>query len=228
MATIGDRIRQARDRKGLTQQAVATALGVSRVAVTDWERDKNKPEISRVPRIVELLGGTADWYLNGVGASPFDQDNSSGWGASVPNATVGDRLEGFSLDRIPVYGQAVGGVHGEFVMNGVKLYDVLCPPSLAGNRGAYAVSVSGDSMEPRYFDGEIAYIDPTRRAKRGDFVIAQIQSDDDSAPLAYVKRFVKHTSEQLVLEQFNPSDILTFPHEKVVSVHLVVMAGAPT
>ena len=127
---------------------------------------------------------------------------------------------------IPVYGQAVGGVDGEFVMNGDRLDDVFAPPSLSAVAGAYAVYVAGESMEPRYFDGEIVFVNPTKRARRGDFVVAQIQAGEHGPKLAYVKRFVRWNAEELVLAQYNPEKELTFTADQVVSVHLVVMGGA--
>ncbi|KAA6405592.1 hypothetical protein DPQ22_03935 [Candidatus Tokpelaia sp.] len=142
----------------------------------------------------------------------------------IPNALIGKK---FSLNerRLPVYGQAVGGIDGEFPINGSTLYSVLCPPQLSEISGAYAVSISGDSMYPRYEDGEIAFVDPTRRVKKGDYVIAQIATDETEIPLAYVKKFICHNAGGLVLEQFNPAKELHFPHERVVSVHYIALAG---
>lgn len=110
-------------------------------------------------------------------------------------------------------------------MNGNALFDVLCPPQLSEISGAYAVSISGDSMYPRYEDGEIAFVDPTRRVKKGDYVVAQIVVDEYGPPQAYVKKFIRHNSSELVLEQFNPAKELHFPHERVVSVHFIALAG---
>lgn len=141
-----------------------------------------------------------------------------------PNATIGERLP-YSNNLIPVYGQAVGGVDGEFIMNGSRLGEILAPATLLASTGAYAVYVSGDSMEPRYYDGEAVFVDPVRRPRQGDFVVAQIQLEEHGPILAFVKRFISHNSNELVLEQFNPTKRLTFPHLNVVSVHVAVMSG---
>ena len=92
--------------------------------------------------------------------------------------------------------------------------------------GAYAVYVSGDSMEPRYFDGEIVYVNPAKRVRRGDFVVAQIQPGEHAPRLAYVKRFLRWNAHELVLSQYNPEKELRFEAGHVVSVHLAVMGGA--
>lgn len=144
---------------------------------------------------------------------------------SPANARLGDALSDPST-KIPVYGQAVGGIDGEFVMNGDRLEDVFAPPVLSSVAEAYAVYVAGESMEPRYFDGEIVFVNPIKRVRRGDFVVAQIQAEEHGPRLAYVKRFVRWNAQVLVLSQYNPEKELHFAAGQVVSVHLAVMGGA--
>lgn len=153
--------------------------------------------------------------------NPFEPEEE---GEHIPNALIGGKFA-LSERRLPVYGQAVGGIDGEFPINGSALYSVLCPPQLSEISEAYAVSISGDSMYPRYEDGEIAFVDPTRRVKKGDYVIAQIMSDEGDPPLAYVKKFIRHNAGGLILEQFNPQKELYFAHDRVVSVHYIALAG---
>jgi transcriptional regulator with XRE-family HTH domain len=44
-----------RQRRGLSQQKLADALGVSRQAVSDWERGCKHPEINKLPLLAEVL-----------------------------------------------------------------------------------------------------------------------------------------------------------------------------
>jgi phage repressor protein C with HTH and peptisase S24 domain len=127
--------------------------------------------------------------------------------------------------KIPVYGQAMGGKHGEFVLNGNKVADILAPTSLVSVPDAYAVYIAGDSMEDRYFAGEVAYVHPGLPVRKGDFVVAQIATEEGAAPLAFVKRFISMNDKSLRLEQLNPKKTLEFPRKRVVSVHLILMAG---
>ncbi len=63
--TIGKRIAQYRRRKGLTQEDLANALGVSPQAVSKWENDQTCPDISLLPRLAKLLDVTTDTLLTG-------------------------------------------------------------------------------------------------------------------------------------------------------------------
>jgi phage repressor protein C with HTH and peptisase S24 domain len=127
---------------------------------------------------------------------------------------------------IPVYGHAVGGKDGQFILNGNKVADVLAPASLSRVANAYAVYVVGDSMEPRYFAGETVFVNPGLPISRGDFVVAQIAADEeDEPPHAFVKRFVSRDSRRMRLEQYHPAKTLEFPISKVVTIHRIIMSG---
>src|SRR6266851_8857227 len=141
----------------------------------------------------------------------------------VPNAKLGSGVKISAW--IPVYGQAVGGKDGEFVLNGNQVSEVLAPASLSSVPNAYAVYVVGDSMEPRYFAGETVFVNPRLPISRGAFVIAQISSGEEGVPHAYVKRFVSQDSRRLRLEQYNPKKVIEFPTSKVVSLHRIIMSG---
>jgi phage repressor protein C with HTH and peptisase S24 domain len=126
---------------------------------------------------------------------------------------------------IPVYGHAVGGKDGEFVLSGNQVSEVIAPPSLLNVRDAYAVYVVGDSMEPRYFAGETVFVNPRLPISRGAFVVAQISKDEGPQPRAYVKRFLSQDGKRLRLEQYNPKKILEFPASTVVAIHRIVMSS---
>ena len=127
---------------------------------------------------------------------------------------------------IPVYGQAVGGRDGEFVLSGNKVFEVLAPPALSQVPDAYAIYVVGDSMEPRYFAGETVFVNPRLPIGRGAFVVAQISKGQEAEqPRAYVKRFLSQDAKRLRLEQYNPKKTFEFPMSTVVAVHRIVMSG---
>lgn len=54
--TWGDRIRRRRLELGLLQRDAAEQIGCSTSSVTSWERNRAKPKVSEVPRIIRFLG----------------------------------------------------------------------------------------------------------------------------------------------------------------------------
>ncbi len=63
--TIGKRIALLRKEKGLTQEDLANAMGVSPQAVSKWELGQTCPDISALPKLADLLEVTVDELLSG-------------------------------------------------------------------------------------------------------------------------------------------------------------------
>ena len=63
--TIGKRIALLRKETGLTQEELATHMGVSPQAGSKWENDQTCPDISALPQLARLLGVTGDELLEG-------------------------------------------------------------------------------------------------------------------------------------------------------------------
>ena len=63
--TMGNRIAKYRKNKGMTQEELANAMGVSSQAVSKWENDASCPDISLLPQLSRVLGITTDELLTG-------------------------------------------------------------------------------------------------------------------------------------------------------------------
>ena len=68
--TIGKRIALLRKEKGLTQEELASHMGVSPQAVSKWENDQTCPDISALPKLARLLGVSVDELLEGKAELP--------------------------------------------------------------------------------------------------------------------------------------------------------------
>jgi len=223
-----ERLKEARTKAGFKFASdAANALGITQSTYRAHENGQNDFGLDEAETYASKFKVSAIWLLKGSEAPPV---NNNGIHATkspqfeLPNASIQGKVEGLGR-KIPVYGQAVGGLDGEFLMNGTILYEVMAPPVISHISDAYAVAVSGDSMSPRYEDGEVCFVDPRRRVKKGDYVIAQIRLEEEGPLLAYVKKFVRHNAAELVLEQFNPPKELRFVANSVHSVHYIALAG---
>lgn len=219
-----NKIKELREKFDISQQQLADMVGTSQPQIQRLESSKRTLSKKWAERLASPLRTTPQQLLfETVEREPLTKYTEivrKNVTNELPNARISGNLD-TEARLIPLYGQAVGGVDGEFVMNGTPLDYVPAHPSVADVKDAYAVTVSGDSMSPRYEDGETCYIDPRVRVTRGDYVVVQIQYEDAGAPLAYVKRFVKRNAVELVLEQLNPPKELRFEAQFVVSVHYI-------
>lgn len=61
--TLGTRIKECRQKAGLSQEKVAELVGVSRQAVTKWESDQSAPNTDNLFKLAQILGTTVDFLI---------------------------------------------------------------------------------------------------------------------------------------------------------------------
>ena len=62
--TLGEKIREARKRCGLSQEQLAERMCVSRSAVAKWETDKGLPDVGNLKLLARLLNVSVDHLLD--------------------------------------------------------------------------------------------------------------------------------------------------------------------
>lgn len=143
----------------------------------------------------------------------------------VSSSTIKTEQYPFSGHRdLPVLGAARGGLGGTvFVDNGNPIEYVDRPSDLYGNREAYGVYVVGESMWPRYIQGEIVFANPHRPVSKDDYVVVAFWNEDRSEREYTIKQFVRQDQRRLKLRQLNdqPPEF-DLPMERVIHVHRIV------
>lgn len=61
---LNDKIWVCRKKAGLSQEALAEKIGVSRQAISKWETGEASPEITKLPLLARTFSVTADWLLD--------------------------------------------------------------------------------------------------------------------------------------------------------------------
>jgi phage repressor protein C with HTH and peptisase S24 domain len=115
-------------------------------------------------------------------------------------ALVGDDAAGAAAQRIPVIGYAQAGVEGYFDDGGFPTgqgWDEVLFPHV-GDPHAYALEVSGDSMEPVYRDGDIVVVSPQASIRRGDRVVVKTVEGEVMA-----KQLVRQSAKKIELLSIN-------------------------
>lgn len=62
--TLGEKIREARKKCGLSQEQLAEKMAVSRSAVAKWETDKGLPDVGNLKILARLLSVSVDQLLD--------------------------------------------------------------------------------------------------------------------------------------------------------------------
>lgn len=68
MSTLGERLKESREQKGLYQSQLAELIGVKSAGViSNWEKDINKPNADKMVEICQVLGISLSYLLDYYG-----------------------------------------------------------------------------------------------------------------------------------------------------------------
>lgn len=118
--SVGERLLQLRNEKGMTQEDLAEYLNVSRQSVSKWELNKTLPDVEKLMQLSELYEVTLDYLVKGV--EPVDSrknqvDNSAAQEVnSAEQSDLNKDSEGTAKEQQEspedVTEQMADGVHG--------------------------------------------------------------------------------------------------------------------
>jgi phage repressor protein C with HTH and peptisase S24 domain len=97
---------------------------------------------------------------------------------------------------------------------------VVRPEALSNVRDAFAVYVIGSSMEPRYEQGDMILIHPSRPVQRDNDVL--FLSEVEGGFAALVKRLVDWDTANWIVRQYNPSKQYELPRSQWGRAHAVI------
>ena len=108
----------------------------------------------------------------------------------------------------------------------VEIVDrVARPATLATDEHAYAITIVGESMWPRYRPGRLVVVSPKATVSVGDDVLVKLRKDGgvkDASVRALIKELVRKSGSGVQLRQFNPDMTFTVPAEEVAAIEKVV------
>jgi phage repressor protein C with HTH and peptisase S24 domain len=212
----GHEFRQARRSRQLTQVALAKALGVSQSYIAQIEAGRNYPSATLVPRIVEVLG-----------LGPPSENKVAAGLAEMADRFTRESRRAVTPDRVrlPIVGAPVPGDEERMTIDGQPHGFILAPPQLERVPGAQALYVRGRSMEPRYYPGELVYLNPARPPNPGDFVLVLVREPQFAAPIGYVRQYLGEDARGARLTTLNPKHDYTVDRKALVSIVTIVGSG---
>jgi len=122
--------------------------------------------------------------------------------------------------RIPLIGLAQAGNEGFFDDGGFPVggsWDEVSLPDVADSN-AYALEISGDSMEPVFRDGDTVIVSPAAPIRRGDRIVARTRGGEVLA-----KELARRSARRVELRSLNPAHpLLTFELTDLLWIHRIV------
>ena len=212
---------RALDRAGASQADLARHLRLAPSAISRMLRGERQMKLLEAVQIANFLGVAQDEVLRHAGGG-LEAAAHSATGPAEPGrrgrpprtTRLAPAARG---EPIPIRSAARGGGEQEMFLADGPIGYTERPANLDGVRGAYAIYMVGDSMEPRYEQGWLLHVNPFKPPTRGRDVVVY-----KTGQAVLIKQFVGWHGEVLVLRQLNPEAELRIPRDEVVECHLVV------
>ncbi|MDN5344587.1 MAG: repressor LexA [Clostridia bacterium] len=181
------RLKFYREKKGLSQQELADALGVSRSAVTKYEAGERFPDEAILLKIANVLGCSLD--------SLMGRNDRSAPGGIYKESDI---LPARDLVPVPVLGVIRAG---EPVMAEENIIDTKFLPADEVRGGEYFyLKVKGDSMVgARIYDGDLVLVRQQDTCEDGEIAVVMINGEE-----ATLKR-VYRSNDSVILKPENPA-----------------------
>ena len=159
---------------GMNQASLAIRLGVSPGTVSGWFTKQYLPQPRILRGIADIFGVEEDWLAHGIGQKLNEQSRRVGEAVAkiLPIPHHGSKIP---TREIPLISWAQAGVATEFEEIPEDWQERVALP--VSDPRAFAIQLRGDSMEPRFQDGDIAVLLPGTAARNGDLVVANIKEE---------------------------------------------------
>lgn len=196
------RLRELRLLHGYSQAALSKKIGVSKSSVNMYERNEREPGIETLEAIADVFNVDLDYLLGK---------------SDVKNRyPITDFINNLSPVQIPVLGSVPAGIPIEAIQDILDYEEI--SGELARSGEFIALRIKGDSMEPKFSEGDVVIIRRQEQVENGEIAIVMVNGND-----ATVKKFYK-TDAGVTLIGTNPSFTpLTFTPEQVETLPVRVI-----
>lgn len=170
-------IRQYRKMRGFTMKELGKAVGLAESTISQYETGKREPDNETLLRLSEILGVTVECLL----------------GRATPKKER-PREKGV---QIPVLGLVQAGIPVEAIEDIIDYEEI--PESMARSGEYFALQIRGDSMEPKFSEGDVVIVRKQPDVNSGDIAVVLVNGDE-----ATIKK-IKKRPEGVMLIPNNPA-----------------------
>ena len=174
--TLSKNIKKYREANGFTQIELAKKLNLSRNAISQYENGKREPGIETQLLLVDLFGISLD-ELNGRSSKITQKDYIT----------------------INVYGSIPAGIPIEAIEDISDTEDISFK-EYDKNKTYLGLKVDGDSMYPKYLDGDTVILEKTPDCESGTDAAVYVNGYE-----ATLKTVIKNANGTITLKPINPN-----------------------
>ena len=173
---ISKKIRQLRSEQGWTQKQLSEKLHVGKTTVSNYETGYSEPDLEMLNKMAKLFDVSVDCLL----------------GNNRP-------VEGQDYITINVYGSIPAGIPIEAIEDITDTEDISLK-EYDRSKEYLGLKVEGDSMYPKYLDGDTVIIEKTPDCESGTDAAVYVNGYE-----ATLKTVVKNENGTITLKPINPN-----------------------
>lgn len=192
---IGDRIRALRTNAGMTQVELANKLNISNSTLSQYESGARTPSDDMKLKIAALFQVSTDYLLSGT------------------TNTVNSKTKGV---QIPVLGEVRAGYPMETVENIIDYEEI--DEEMARRGEFFALRIKGDSMEPRFVEGDVVIVRKQETADSGDIVVALVNGDS-----ATIKKLKRHQNGITLVPSNSAYEPMYYSNEEIMELPVNIL-----
>lgn len=231
MESFGRIIAKYRKVAKMSQHELASELknygfSVGNTAISTWEKDMNSPSAMQFLAVCKILNIT-NIYNEFIGYNPADplaKLNSEGKEKALEYIELLENSGKYIKEEatvipfsreIKLFDLPVSAGLGEFLDS--EEYEMIEVGAEVPAVAQFGVRIKGDSMEPRFIDGQIVFIQPTEQIENGEIGIFYLNGN------AYCKKLQANKDGNFLIslnKEYSPIQILK--HDSFVTFGRVV------
>lgn len=185
------RLKFCREQNNKTLEEIGTLLGVHKSTVSRWESgETDKISLATISTLANYYNVSEAWLS----------------GKNVEMDT--NRKKTF---KVPVLGTVRAGYPSEAVENILDYEEI--SEELARSGEYFALRVNGDSMEPRFVDGDVVIVRKQEDVDNGDIAIMLVNGDE-----ATIKKVQKFDGGINLIPSNRTYDVLTYSNKEIAQL----------
>lgn len=196
--SFGERLKEARQNAGYTQDQLAKLIGVAKSTLSGYEKGNREPDVMKIWKIITALDISGDWLLGGENRHSFtvslnpeekthikkyralDERGKSNVDVLLENEyrhAMNYKTSGIAckIYLVPEYLQPASAGAGEW--NDDDLTESLELLREPPKGTSYVVRVHGDSMKPTFRDGDRLFVRAQDTLEQGEIGIFNIDGE---------------------------------------------------
>lgn len=184
-----DKLAELRKARGLTQQELAKYTGLNRTRISNYELGLREPNFETQELLADFFNVRLDYLM--------DRDNGSN-------------------NLIPVLGRVVAGIPIDAIEEIIDYEEI--PQAMAKNGEYFALQIKGNSMEPKFSEGDVVIVRKQEDVDSGDIAIVLVNGNE-----ATVKKLKKFNGGINLIPTNPDYDVITYTTDDVEKLPVRVL-----